>query len=187
MGKSAAWEANYKSQSASRRGLSSDCSRHCKALLLAQSELLLRLRPARERFLQLRLRERSASAWCPSQQARPALLCSSERLARVSQPPLRATVRREAGLAGTRRGWGVLGTRFPPHIGISSLLVKYKQVACLQIALQVSEASLSSISSDNGVRRAVLYYNDLPNSPRIVGVEKKNPWAETCTDISHVG
>lgn len=113
VGKSAVWEANYKSQSASRRGLSSDCSRHCKALLLAQSELLLRLRPARERFLQLRLRERSASAWSLSQQARPAPLCSSERLTRVSQPPLRATVRREAGLAGTRRGWGVWGTRFP--------------------------------------------------------------------------
>lgn len=66
-----------------------------------------------------------------------------------------------------------MGDAFSPHIGISSLFVKYKQVACLQIALQVSEASLSSISSDNGVRRAVLYYNDLPNSPRILGVEKK--------------
>lgn len=100
-------DINYKSQSASRWGLSEDCSRHFRALLLARPELLFRLRPARERFLQLRLRQRSGSAWCPSRQVSPAL-CWSERLARGHQPPPRAKGRSRPGRPRAGRSREVL-------------------------------------------------------------------------------
>lgn len=73
-------------------GLFEDCSRLCNALRLAQPELLLRLRPGGERFLQPRLGRLSGSAWCLRRQVLTAL-SQSERPARGRQPPPRANGR----------------------------------------------------------------------------------------------
>lgn len=127
-----------------------------KAVGLTPPAILLRLRPARERFLQLRLWLRSGSAWSPSQLACVALGCRCERPARALQPPPRAS-----GPTGSWRAGPAprpLRVAFPhgcggfPRLGSLGLC----------IASHVCRTSRSRLSADLGVQ------DNLPPLGRLV-------------------